>query len=185
MIDELMRDTEQRMQKCLEALQRALGRIRTGRAHPSLLESLKVSCYGAELPLQQAAKVSASDARTLMITPFDKANLAAIEKAVREADLGLNPTTSGEVIHVLLPPLTEERRRQLTRLARNETEQARVSLRNIRRDAIKDIKEMQSEGMISEDDDHRGEQQLQKLTDRYVGEVETLLAAKEKGLLEV
>ena len=184
MLDDVERTASTRMAKSIDALRAALARIRTGRAHTGLLENLKVKCYGTEMPLRQLAGVNVADARTLIVDVWDQNSVTEVEKAIRESDLGLNPAVHGKTMHVPLPPLTEERRREMVRLARNELEQARVAMRNIRRDAIRDLKELTGEKEISEDQQHRGEQLVQQLTDRSISEAEALLQAKEKDLMD-
>ena len=185
MIDDIKKDAAQRMGKSVEALGHELAKIRTGRAHPSLLDHVMVSYYGSEMPIRQVANVSAEDSRTLAVTPWEKGMVQAVEKAIMQSDLGLNPNTAGTVIRVPMPPLTEERRRDLIKVARHEAEQARVALRNIRRDANAELKDMVKEKMISEDDERRGQELVQKLTDQYVKEVDEALAAKEADLMSI
>ncbi|HTW74250.1 MAG TPA: ribosome recycling factor [Steroidobacteraceae bacterium] len=185
MLDDLRKDATARMQKCVHAFQSELKKLRTGRAHPSLIEHLKVDYYGTEVPLQQVANISIEDARTLVVSPWEKNTVAAIERAIHKSDLGLTPNTAGTVIRIPLPPLTEERRRDLTRVVRQEAENARVSVRSVRRDALADMKEMLKEKMISQDDERRGQEEIQKLTDRFVAELDQLLAAKEKEILQI
>lgn len=185
MIDDIKQDAERRMQRSVEALTQELSRMRTGRAHPSLLEHINVDYYGSATPLGQAANVSVEDARTLSITPWDKSIIPVIEKAIMNADLGLNPVTAGTVIRVPLPPLTEERRKEFVRLVKQEAESARVAVRNIRRDANADAKQLMKDKEISEDEERKAEEQIQVLTDKYVEEIDKLLAKKEKDLMEV
>lgn len=185
MINEIKKDAKLRMEKSVESLKHELTKIRTGRAHPSLLDHVMVSYYGAEMPLNQVASITVSDARTLAVTPWEKGMVQPIEKAIMTADLGLNPATAGQVIRVPLPPLTEERRKELVKVVRGETEEARVAIRNIRRDANSDIKELLKEKEISEDQARDAESEMQKLTDQFIAEAEKLLAAKEAELLEV
>lgn len=182
---DIIKDADQRMNKSLEALKHELTKIRTGRAHPSLLEHITVSYYGTEVPLNQAANISVQDARTLTVTAWDKSNTAAIEKAILNSDLGLNPASAGDVIRVPLPPLTEERRKELTKVVRHEAEKSRVAIRNIRRDANHSMKEMVKAKEISEDSERRGEERIQKLTDSHIQEVEKILEEKEKELMEI
>lgn len=184
MIDDIERAATARMGKSLDALRAALARIRTGRAHTGLLENIKVKCYGTEMPLKQLAGVNVADARTLAVDVWDQNLVADVEKAIHESGLGLNPAVHGKNMHIPLPPLTGERRREMVRLARAEVEQARVAIRNIRRDAIRDLKELTAEKEISEDQQHRGEQLMQQLTGRSIDEAESLLRAKEKDLTE-
>ncbi|MBP0048127.1 ribosome recycling factor [Marinobacterium sp. AK62] len=185
MINEITNDADSRMQKSVDSLVENFKKIRTGRAHPSILDSITVSYYGSDVPIQQVANVSVEDARTLTIIPWEKKVVGDIEKAIMKSDLGLNPSTAGDVIRVPMPPLTEETRKGYIRQARAEAENARVAIRNIRRDANGDIKDLLKEKDISEDDSRRGEDQVQKLTDKYVGEVDSLLAQKEKDLMEI
>jgi len=185
MIDDIKKDADGRMGKCIDALRHELAKIRTGRAHPSLLDHLRVSYYGSDVPISQVANVSAEDARTLAITPWEKNMVQAVEKAIMQSDLGLNPNTAGTVIRVPMPPLTEERRRDLIRVARQEAEQARVAIRNIRRDANHELKEAVKEKMISEDDERRGQDVVQKLTDKYVKEVDQVVEEKETDLISI
>ncbi len=185
MIDDIKSDANSRMGKSVHSLEEGLAKIRTGRAHPSLLDHLKVSYYGSDVPLRQAANVSVEDARTLAIQPFEQSMVKPVEKAIMESDLGLNPNTAGNVIRVPMPPLTEERRRDLTRVVRHEGEQAKVAVRNIRRDANGDLKDLVKEKMISEDDERRGEEMVQKLTDQHVKKIDEMLAAKEADLMQI
>jgi ribosome recycling factor len=185
MIDDIKKDAAERMDKTVRALHDSLSKIRTGRAHPSLLDHLTVSYYGAETPLKQVANISVEDARTLTIQPYEQNMVKAVEKAILESDLGLNPNTAGTVIRVPMPPLTEERRRDLTRIVRHEGEQAKVAIRNIRRDANSDLKELVKEKLITEDDERRGQEVIQKLTDQHVKEIDEMLEAKEKDLMAV
>jgi ribosome recycling factor len=185
MIDDIKKDASERMKKSVESLVHELAKIRTGRAHPSLLDHLTVSYYGSEVPLKQVANISAEDARTLTVVPWEKGMVQAVEKAIMQSDLGLNPNTAGTVIRVPMPPLTEERRRDLIKVARHEAEQGRVAIRNIRRDANSELKEMVKEKLISEDDDHRGQDMVQKLTDQYIREVDKVLEEKEADLMAI
>ncbi len=185
MIDDIKKDATTRMSKSVAALGEQLAKLRTGRAHPSLLDHLTVSYYGAETPLQQVAAVNVEDARTLTVQPWEQSMVKAVEKAIMESDLGLNPNTAGTVIRVPLPPLTEERRKDMTRIVRNEAEQARVAVRNVRRDANKDLEGLVKEKLISEDDERRGQEIIQKLTDQYVKEIDDVLAQKEQDLMSV
>ena len=185
MIDDIKQDAAERMDKTVHALQESLAKIRTGRAHPSLLDHITVSYYGADTPLRQVANVNVEDSRTLAIQPFEQSLVKAVEKAIMESDLGLNPNTAGTVIRVPMPPLTEERRRDLTRIVRQEGEQAKVAVRNIRRDANGDLKDLVKEKLITEDDERRGQEIVQKLTDQHVKEIDELLEAKEKDLMAV
>lgn len=185
MLDEIKKNAKVRMQKSIEALKTELVKIRTGRPHPSLLDHVMVSYYGSDVPLSQVASITVSDARTLSISPWEKSLVQPIEKAIMQADLGLNPATSGQVIRVPLPPLTEERRKDLTKVVRNETENSRIAIRNIRRDANAEIKELLKNKKISEDEERDAESNIQKLTDQFIAEAEKLLAAKEAELMEV
>jgi len=185
MLEDLKKDATTRMQKCIVAFQGDLKKLRTGRAHPSLIEHLKVDYYGTDVPLQQVASISIEDARTLVVSPWEKSMVGPIEKAIHKSDLGLTPNTAGTVIRIPLPPLTEERRRDITKVVRQDAENARVSVRSVRRDAIADIKEMLKEKLVSQDEEHRGEDEIQKLTDRSIAEIDQLLAAKEKEILQV
>lgn len=185
MLDDLRKDATARMAKCVQTFQADLRKMRTGRAHPSLLEHLKVDYYGSEVPLQQVASINVEDARTLVISPWEKTVVQAIERAIHKSDLGLTPMTAGTVIRVPLPPLTEERRRDLVKHLRHEAENARVAVRNVRRDVMADIKEMLKEKMISQDDERRAETEVQKLTDKHIADIEAALAAKEKEIMHV
>lgn len=185
MIEDIKKDAATRMKKSVEALRNDLRKVRTGRAHPSLLESLNVEYYGSSVPLRQVANITVEDARTLAVAPWEKPMVAVVEKAIIDSDLGLTPNSAGMVIRVPLPPLTEQRRRDLTRVVRNEAEGGRVAVRNIRRDAIGDLKELQKEKLISEDDERRGQEEIQKLTDRFVAEIDEVLAEKEAELMEI
>jgi len=184
MLSEIKNDTRNRMNKSLEALRHELAKIRTGRAHPSLLEHVHVDYYGNEVPIGQAANVSVEDARTLSVTPWDKSMVKAIEKAILTSDLGLNPSTAGQTIRIPLPPLTEERRRELGKVVHSEGENAKIAIRNIRRDANQGIKDLFKEKEISEDDEHRAQADIQGVTDLAVSKVDEIVAEKEKELLE-
>ncbi|WP_376695869.1 ribosome recycling factor [Wenzhouxiangella sp. EGI_FJ10305] len=185
MLNEIRKDADQRMQKSVAALKNELSKIRTGRAHPTLLEHITVDYYGTEVPLNQAANINAEDARTLSVMPFDKSMVQKIEKAIMTSDLGLNPATSGANIRVPLPALNEERRAELAKVVHAEGEQAKVAIRNIRRDANSQLKEHLKEKELSEDDVRRGETQVQELTDKYVGQVDELVSTKEQELMEI
>jgi ribosome recycling factor len=184
-IDEIELDAEQRMEKSIVALKSQFSKIRTGRAHPSLLDSINVSYYGADTPLRQVANVIAEDNRTLALTVFDKSAIQAVEKAILQSDLGLNPMSAGTTIRIPMPPLTEERRKDLIKIVRAEAEQGRVSIRNVRRDANSDIKELLKEKEISEDESRAGEENIQTLTNAFVKKVDAMLADKETELMEV
>jgi ribosome recycling factor len=185
MLEDLKKDAAERMAKCVTALKGEFKRMRTGRASTSLLEHLKVEYYGAEMPLAQVANVVVEDARTLAVSPWDKSMVPVIEKAILKSDLGLTPNTAGTVIRLPMPALTEERRRELVKAAKHETENARVAVRNVRRDVMNDLKEMLKEKLVSQDDEKRAHEEVQKLTDRYIAEVDAVLAEKEKDLLHV
>ena len=185
MIDDIQQDASERMNKAIDALVKTFSRIRTGRAHPSLLEQIKVSYYGADTALSQVANVTIEDSRTLKVTPWEKPMVQAIEKAIMTSNLGLNPVTTGTVIRIPLPPLTEERRRDLVKLVKNEAENGRISIRSIRRDANSEIKEALKEKMISKDEAHAGEEKTQKLTDLFIQKIEKQLELKEADLLSM
>lgn len=185
MISDIQQDAAARMAKSIESLQKAFSKIRTGRAHPSLLDQISVSYYGTESQLSQVANISVEDSRTLKVVPWEKGMIQAIEKAIMSSGLGLNPATQGTVIRIPLPALTEERRRDLVKVVKNEAEQGRVSIRNIRRDANASIKDALKEKLISEDDARQGEDKIQKLTDQYIKEVEKHLEEKEADLLSM
>jgi ribosome recycling factor len=185
MFEDIKKDAVSRMQKCVQVFQADLKKLRTGRAHPSLVEHLKVDYYGSEVPLQQVANISIEDARTIVVSPWEKTMVGPIEKAIFKSDLGLTPMTAGTVIRVPLPPLTEERRRDITKVVRQDAENARVAIRNVRRDVLTDVKEALKEKLISQDDERKAQDEIQKLTDRFVAEIEQLLAGKEKEILQV
>lgn len=185
MLPEIKKDTQIRMNKSIEALRHELAKIRTGRAHPSLLEHVHVDYYGSEVPISQAASVAVDDARTLSVTPWDKSMVQVIEKAILKSDLGLNPSTAGLVIRIPLPALTEERRRELGKVVNHEGENSKIAIRNIRRDANHHIKELLKEKEISEDEEHKAEVEIQGLTDIAIGKVDEIVAEKEKELLEI
>ncbi|MBB1485042.1 ribosome recycling factor [Oceanospirillum sediminis] len=185
MINEIQSDADQRMKKSVDALGNQFAKIRTGRAHPSILENVTVDYYGAPTPLSQVANINIEDARTLSIQPWEQQLVPAIEKAIMKSDLGLNPNSAGAVIRVPMPPLTEETRKGYIRQARQEAENGKVAIRNIRRDANGSVKELLKEKEITEDEERRAEDAIQKLTDKYVAEVDALLAVKEKDLMQV
>jgi len=185
MLKELKQDAETRMGKSVESLKNDLTKIRTGRAHPSLLEHITVDYYGSEVPLSQVANINVSDARTLSVTPWEKPMVSVIEKAIINSDMGLNPATTGELIRIPLPPLTEERRKDLIRVVKHEGEGAKVAIRNIRRDVLGDVKTLLKEKEITEDDDHNAQDDVQKITDKYVALVDKALEEKEKDLMEI
>jgi len=184
-IEEFKADAAERMDRALDALAATLGRLRTGRAHPSVLDGIMVEYYGSATPLRQVANVAVADARMLTITPFDKGLVRDIERAIINSDLGLNPASAGEVIRVPMPPLTEETRKGLIRQARQEAEHTRVSIRNVRRDVLADIRELAKAKEISEDDERRAQDDVQRITDRHIARVDQVLADKEKDLLEI
>lgn len=185
MINDIQKDAESRMQKSIEALKTELSKIRTGRAHPSLLNHITVDYYGSEVPIGQVANVTVEDARTLAVTPWEKPMVAVVEKAIMTSDLGLNPSSAGSVIRVPMPPLTEERRRDLTKVVKQEGEQGKVAIRNIRRDANSDFKALLKDKEISEDEARGAEDSIQKITDKYIAEVDKLVEAKEQDLLSI
>lgn len=185
MISDIKKDAEARMKKSIEALEVAFKKIRTGRAHPSILDGVMVSYYGVDTPLKQVANVTVEDARTLAISAWEKALIPQIEKAIMKADLGLNPATNGDLVRVPMPALTEQTRRDMIKICKAEAEHGRVAIRNIRRDANNDLKELLKEKEITEDEERRGQDDVQKLTDKYVAEAEEMLKKKEADLLEV
>ena len=185
MLDDVKADATERMDKSLEALTHNFNKIRTGRAHPSLLDGIKVEYYGSLSPLNQVANINVEDARTLALTVWDKSMVKDVERAIMKSDLGLNPSTAGEVMRIPMPMLTEETRKGFTRHARAEAESARVSVRNARRDAMGMLKELEKEKEISEDEERRGQDEIQKLTDSYIARIEKMLAEKETDLLEI
>ncbi|SDS78367.1 ribosome recycling factor [Halopseudomonas xinjiangensis] len=185
MINEIKKDAQERMKKSVEALDHAFAKIRTGRAHPSILDSVMVSYYGSDTPLRQVANVNVEDSRTLALTVFDRSMIQAVEKAIMTSDLGLNPATAGTTIRVPMPALTEETRKGFTKQARSESENARVAVRNIRRDALSQLKDLQKEKEISEDEERRAADEVQKLTDKYIAEIDKALEAKESDLMAI
>lgn len=185
MIDEILKDAEERMGKSLAAFRRELGGIRTGKATTALLDGIKVECYGQVMPLNQVASISVPESRLLLIQPWDRTIVSEVEKAIHKSSLGLVPNTDGNVIRLAVPPLTEERRHDLVKVVRKHAEEARVSVRNIRRDANEHLKSGQKDGAISEDDSHKAVDKVQKLTDKYIEDVDTSLTAKEKEIMEV
>jgi ribosome recycling factor len=185
MIEDIKKDAIERMGKCVQTFQADMKKLRTGRAHPSLIEHLKVDYYGSDVPLQQVASINVEEGRTLVISPWEKTVVQAIEKAIHKSDLGLNPVTAGTIIRVPMPPLTEERRREITKVVRHDAESARVAVRNVRRDVMGDIKELLKEKLVSQDDERRAEADIQKLTDKYIAEIEQHAAAKEKEIMQV
>ena len=184
-IGEIKKQATEKMAKSVEALKHDLAKVRTGRAHTGLIDHLRVDYYGAEMPINQVANVTLSDARTISIQPFEKKMIQVVEKAIRDSDLGVNPATSGDVIRVPMPALTEERRRELTKIVKHEGENSKVAVRNIRRDAIAHVKALLKEGEVSEDDDKRAEVEIQKLTDKSIADIDKLVAEKEKDLMAV
>ena len=185
MLNELLEDAGERMQKSVEATRGELATVRTGRASPHLLDRVSVDYYGARTPLRQLANVSASEARLLTVTPYDKTAIRSIEKAIMESDLGLTPSSDGNVIRLTIPELTEERRRELVKVVRGIAEEGRVAVRNIRRQVMHDLRELKEMGEVGSDDEHRAEAELQQLTDARVTEIDGLLAGKEQEILEV
>ncbi len=185
MLDEIKKDAASRMAKSVAALQQELTKMRTGRAHTSLLDHITVDYYGSQVPLNQVSNVGVEDSRTLIVTPWEKDMVQPIEKAIMNSDLGLNPASAGTVIRVPLPALTEERRKDMIRSVRSEAEGSRIAIRNIRRDALHDVKEVLKEKMIGEDDERRAEGEIQDITDKHVGQVDKVLADKESELMEI
>ena len=185
MIADVKKTAEQKMHKSVDALKTDLGKVRTGRAHTGILDHITVDYYGTQMPLNQVANVTLLDARTIGISPWEKKMGAVIEKAIRDSDLGLNPSTQGEIIRVPMPALTEERRRELIKVVKGEAENARVAVRNLRRDAIHHLKDLLKQKDVSEDDERRAQDDIQKLTDRFIAEIDKLLAAKETDLMAV
>ena len=185
MLEDVKKDANERMNKCVAALRNELKKVRTGRAHTALLEHIRVEYYGNEVPLNQVANLALEDSRTLTVTPWEKTMVQAIEKAIRESDLGLNPAAQGDLIRVPMPPLTEERRKDLTKVVRNAGEDAKVAVRNLRRDANEQAKKMLKDKEIGEDDERRSLDEVQKLTDRVIAEIDKLISAKETEILAV
>ncbi len=185
MIADVKKTAEQKMKKTLETLKADLGKVRTGRAHTGLLDHIHVDYYGTPTPLNQVANVTLIDARTIGVSPWEKTMAQAIEKAIRDSDLGLNPATVGDLVRVPMPPLTEERRRDLTKVVRHEAENARVAVRNIRRDANAHLKDLLKQKKVAEDEERRAQDEVQKLTDRHIAEIDQTLAAKEKEIMQV
>ena len=185
LIDLIKKEAEEHMHKSVEALKAELVKIRTGRAHPGLLEQITVSYYGSEMPINQVANITILDPRTLGVTPWEKSMVTPVEKAIRDSDLGLNPANVGQMLRVPLPPMTEERRREMVKVVRHEGEGARVAIRNIRRDANHQLKQLVKEKEISEDEERRAQEVIQKITDKFIAQVEEALAHKEKELMEI
>jgi ribosome recycling factor len=185
MIADIKKEAEQRMQKSLDALKEEMKRMRTGRAHAGLLEPVMVEYYGGRVPVKQTANITVEDARTLVVQPWEKGMVSAVEKAIMNAGLGLNPVTAGTVIRVPLPPMTEERRKDLVKVVRHSAENGRVAIRAVRRDALADVKDLLKEKMITEDEERKAETETQKLTDRFIAQVDALLKDKEAEIMEV
>lgn len=185
MIEAIKKDARERMEKSVAALQQELTKLRTGRAHTSLLDHITVEYYGSEVPLNQVANINVEDSRTLSVTPWEKAMVQAIEKAIMTSDLGLNPMSAGTVIRVPLPALTEERRKDMIRVVRSEAEGGRIAIRNIRRDALGELKTLQKGKEISEDEERRAQDEVQGITDKYIARIDEVLAEKEKDLMEI
>jgi ribosome recycling factor len=185
LIDELLDDARERMVKSAETAQHEFSTIRTGRASPSLLDRVIVDYYGAMTPLNQLATISAPEARLITVQPYDKSSIKAIEKAINESDIGLSPSNDGNLVRLVVPDLTEERRRDLVKVVRNLAEEGRIAIRNVRRDTMHQLRELKAEGDASSDDEHRAEVELQKLTDSRIGDLESVLKAKEEEILEV
>ncbi len=184
-IGDIKKQTTEKMSKSLDSLKHDLAKVRTGRAHTGLIDHLRVDYYGTDMPINQVANVTLSDARTIAIQPFEKKMTQVIEKAIRDSDLGVNPATSGDMIRVPMPALTEERRKELTKIVRHEGENAKVAVRNIRRDAITHLKSLLKESEVSEDEEKRAQEEVQKMTDRTIGDIDKLVADKEKDLMAV
>jgi ribosome recycling factor len=184
-IADIKKSAEQKMQKSVEALKHDLGKVRTGRAHTGLLDHLHVDYYGTPMPIAQCANITLADARTITVQPWEKKMIAVIEKAIRDSDLGLNPATSGDIIRVPMPALTEERRKELIKVVRHEAEDARIAVRNIRRDANDHLKKLLKDHAVAEDDERHAQTDVQKLTDRYIAEIDKVLAAKETDLMAI
>ena len=185
MIADIKKSCEEKMKKSVESLRTDFGKVRTGRAHTGILDHVKVDYYGTPMPISQVANISVIDAHTLGVQPWEKPMIAKVEKAIRDADLGLNPASMGDVVRVPMPPLTEERRRDLVKMVKGEAENAKVAVRNVRRDAIAHLKDLLKKHEISEDDERRAQDDIQKLTDRYIAEMDKVLADKEKDLMAV
>ena len=185
MISDLKKTAEQKMHKTIDTLKSDLGKVRTGRAHAGILDHLHVDYYGSSMPINQVANITLSDARTITVQPLEKKMIPVVEKAIRDSDLGVNPATSGDVIRVPMPPLTEERRKELVKVVRHEAENARIAVRNIRRDANEHLKRLLKDKQVSEDDERHAQQDVQKLTDRFIAEIDKVLAAKESDLMAI
>ena len=184
-IADIKKQAVDKMAKSIETLKNDLSKVRTGRAHVGLIDHLRVDYYGSETPINQVASITLSDARTIAVQPFEKKMVPVVEKAIRDSDLGVNPATSGDVIRIPMPPLTEERRKELTKIVKHDGENAKVAVRNIRRDAMTHVKALLKDGEVSEDDDKRAEKEIQQLTDKSVGDIDRLVAEKEKELMAV
>jgi len=185
MLEDIKKDARERMTKCVQTFQSDMKKLRTGRAHPSLIEHLKVDYYGNDTPLNQVANIAVEDGRTLVVSPWEKTMVQPIEKAIHKSDLGLNPMTAGTVIRIPMPALTEERRRDITKVLRQDAEGARVAVRNVRRDVMAAIKDLLKGKQISQDDEKRAEVEIQKLTDKHVADIEQALQAKEKEVMQI
>lgn len=185
MIHDISKTAEEKMQKSVEALKTNLAKVRTGRAHTGLLDQVSIDYYGSEVPVSQIANITLLDARTISVKPYESKMAGAVEKAIRDANLGLNPAAMGDIIRVPMPMLTEERRKDLIKVVRNETEEGRIAVRNVRRDANNELKNLLKEKEISEDDNRRAEEAVQKLTDKYIAQMDQILADKEKDLMEI
>ena len=184
-IGDIKKQAADKMAKSTETLKNDLGKVRTGRAHVGILDHVRVDYYGSEMPINQVANVTLSDARTISIQPFEKKMVQVVEKAIRDSDIGVNPATSGDVIRVPMPPLTEERRRELTKIVKHEGENAKVAVRNIRRDALTHLKDLEKKGEVSQDEEKRAQDEVQKMTDKAIGDIDRLVAEKEKELMAV
>jgi ribosome recycling factor len=185
MLEDIKKDARERMTKCVQTFQADLKKLRTGRAHPSLIEHLKVDYYGNDTPLNQVANIAVEDGRTLVVSPWEKTMVQPIEKAIHKSDLGLNPMTAGTIIRIPMPALTEERRRDVVKVMKQDAEGARVAVRNVRRDVMNDIKDLLKEKLVSQDDEKRAEGEVQKLTDKHIADIEQLVAAKEKEVMQI
>jgi len=184
-INDIKKTATEKMAKSVETLKNDLGKVRTGRAHTGIIDHVKVDYYGSDVPIKQVANVTLADARTISVQPFEKKMVQAIEKAIRDSDLGVNPATSGDVIRIPMPPLTEERRKELVKVVRHEAENARVAVRNIRRDANDHLKKLLKDKQVSEDDERHAQTDVQKLTDRFIAEIDKVLATKESDLMAI
>jgi ribosome recycling factor len=184
-IADIRKQAADKMAKSVETLKHDLAKVRTGRAHTGILDHLKVDYYGSDVPINQVANVTLADARTIAVQPFEKKMVQVVEKAIRDSDLGVNPATSGDVVRIPMPPLTEERRRELTKIVKHDGENAKVAVRNIRRDAITHLKDLLKEGEVSEDDEKRAQDEVQKMTDKAIGDIDRLVAEKEKDVMSV